>query len=364
MKNTQHLVFFIFLLFLLTGHAPFALSKESVLMDSDMEDSFDDGVAMVLLANAPGVDLVGVTTLSGNYWVAESVASAVRQLEIEGKSFIPVAAGLAYPLRPNRHELFALERNLLGAGHDSWLGSFGLPEPKSWQEVYTKRYGLAPTAKPIDKHAVDFIIDSVRANPGQITVAATGPCGNLALAVRKAPDIIPLIKRVVYMGGSFYKPGNITPAAEFNWFFDPEAAKMAVRTPFREQIIIGLDVCEKIIFRRAHYDRLLKTLGKSGQAQLLRNSFLGQSFEKNPDFTFFVWDVLVSAVIIDPSIIIREENVFIDVNDQYGLSYGQSLAYRETAPAGAQRARVVLDIDEKRFWDILNDKTYWASARQ
>jgi inosine-uridine nucleoside N-ribohydrolase len=340
------------------------LSKEKVLMDTDMEDSFDDGVAMVLLANARGVDLVGVTTLSGNYWVAESVASAIRQLEIESKSFIPVAAGLASPLHPNRRELFALERKLLGAGHDSWVGSFGLPEPKSWQEVYTKRYGIAPTTKPIDKHAVDFIIDSVRANPGQITIAATGPCGNLALAIRKAPDIIPLIKRVVYMGGSFYKPGNITPAAEFNWFFDPEAAKMAVHAPFKEQIIVGLDVCEKIVFRRAHYDRLLQTLGKSGQAQLLRTSFVGQSFEKNPDFTFFVWDVLVSAIIIDPSIIIREENVFIDVNDQYGLSYGQSLAYREVAPAGAQRARIILDIDEQRFWDMLNDKTYWASARQ
>jgi inosine-uridine nucleoside N-ribohydrolase len=363
MKNIQQVVFFIFLFFLLTGNVSSALSKEKVLMDTDMEDSFDDGVAMVLLANAPGVDLVGVTTLSGNYWVAESVASAIRQLEIEGKSFIPVAAGLAYPLRPKRHELFALERNLLGAGHDSWVGSFGLPEPKSWQEVYTKRYGIAPTAKPIDKHAVDFIIDLVRANPGQITIAATGPCGNLALAIRKAPDIIPLIKRVVYMGGSFYKPGNITPAAEFNWFFDPEAAKIVVRAPFKEQIIVGLDVCEKIIFRRAHYDRLLRTLGKSGQAQLLRTSFVGQSFEKNPDFTFFVWDVLVSAIIIDPSIIIREENVFIDVNDQYGLSYGQSLAYREAAPAGAQRARVILDIDEKRFWDMLNDKTYWASTR-
>ncbi|MDR2160530.1 MAG: nucleoside hydrolase, partial [Desulfovibrio sp.] len=352
------------LFFLLTGHVPSALSKEKVLMDTDMEDSFDDGVAMVLLANARGVDLVGVTTLSGNYWVAESVASAIRQLEIESKSFIPVAAGLASPLHPNRRELFALERKLLGAGHDSWVGSFGLPEPKSWQEVYTKRYGIAPTTKPIDKHAVDFIIDSVRANPGQITIAATGPCGNLALAIRKAPDIIPLIKRVVYMGGSFYKPGNITPAAEFNWFFDPEAAKMAVHAPFKEQIIVGLDVCEKIVFRRAHYDRLLQTLGKSGQAQLLRTSFVGQSFEKNPDFTFFVWDVLVSAIIIDPSIIIREENVFIDVNDQYGLSYGQSLAYREVAPAGAQRARIILDIDEQRFWDMLNDKTYWASARQ
>ncbi|MDR3348903.1 MAG: nucleoside hydrolase [Acidaminococcales bacterium] len=336
-----------------------------VLLDSDMVDSFDDGVAMILLANAPRVELVGVTIVSGNSWVKAGVASALRQLEIEGKSSVPVAAGLAYPLRPNRHELFELERPLFGRGQDAWVGCFGLPEPKSWQEDYIKRYGIAPdpAVKPIKKHAVDFIIDSVRANPGQITIAAIGPCVNLALAIRKAPDIVPLIKRVVYMGGAFYRPGNITPAAEFNWYFDPEAAKISLRAPFKEQTIVGLDVCEKVVFRRAHYDRLLKTLGKSGQAQLLRASFVGQSFEKNEDFTFFDWDVIVAAIIIDPSLIVRKENVFVDVNDQYGLSYGQSLAYEEAPPVGAQRADVVLDIDTERFWNLLNDKTYWASAR-
>ncbi|MDR0826832.1 MAG: nucleoside hydrolase, partial [Desulfovibrio sp.] len=158
--------------------------------------------------------------------------------------------------------------------------------------------------------------------------------------------------------------GNVTPAAEFNWWFDPEAAQIAVRSPFKEQIMIGLDVCEKVVFRKEHYDRLVKTLGNSEQAKLLRSSFAGGMFEKDATFTFFVWDVLVSAVIIDPTLITKEVTNYIDVNTDFGISYGQSLAYPKLAPKGAQKARIVTEVDEKRFWDLLNDTTYWVSARQ
>ena len=80
---------------------------------------------------------------------------------------------------------------------------------------------------------MDFIIEEVRKHPGELTIVEIGPCSNLALAVLKAPDIVPLIKRVIFMGGSFFKPGNVTPTAEFNWWFDPEAARIVVRTPFQ-----------------------------------------------------------------------------------------------------------------------------------
>ena len=340
-----------------------AAVKEKVILDTDMVEAFDDGVAMVLLANAANIELLGVTTLSGNSWMEEGTAYTIRQLEIEGKTAIPVAMGLPYPFRPQRHQLFEQERKSIGKGHDSWVGSFGLPQPASWQEVYTKLYGKPPVAKPVAKHAVDFIIDAVQANPGEVTIAAIGPCGNLAMAIRKAPDIIPLIKRVVYMGGSFYKPGNVTPAAEFNWFFDPEAAKMTVRAPFKEQVVVGLDVCEKVLIRKNNYDALLAMLGKSPYADMLRGTFVGQNFAKNPEFSFFVWDVLVSAIIIDPSLVTDSKTVFIDVNDQPGLSYGQSLAYPELAPEGTQKAKIILEIDDARFWKMLTNKTYWTSAQ-
>ena len=349
-------------LFLLVAPA-FAAAKEKVLLDTDMVEAFDDGVAMIMLANAPGIDLVGVTTLTGNSWATGGTAYAIKQLEIEGKTSIPVAMGFEYPLRPGRHAGFATERRLYGMGHDDWLGSFGLERPESWQAEYKKLYGGTPTMTPDKRHAVDFIIDTVRANPGEITIAAIGPCTNLAVAVLKAPDIVPLIKRVVYMGGAFYQQGNVTPNAEFNWWFDPEATKIALRTPFKEQIIVGLEVSEKVIFRKQHYDRLVQTLAKSEQLKILRSTFPAQQFEKDPAFTFFIWDVIVSAILIDPSIITEEITAFVDINDQYGLSYGQSIAYPKQGPEGSRQARIILDVNQDKLWDMINDKTYWKSAR-
>jgi inosine-uridine nucleoside N-ribohydrolase len=347
----------------LSAPASVAGAKEKVLLDTDMVESFDDGVAMVLLANAPNIDLVGVTTLTGNSWAAGGVAYAIKQLEIEGRTDIPVVMGFEYPLRPGRHAGIATERKLFGMGHDNWLGSFGVEKPESWEAEYKKLYGGSPTMSPNKSHAADFIIDTVRANPGEITIAAIGPCTNLAVAVLKAPDIVPLIKKVIYMGGSFYRQGNVTPTAEFNWWFDPEAAKIALRTPFKEQTIVGLDVCEKVIFRRTHYDRLVETLGQSGQAKILRGSFVGQMFEKDPAFTFFIWDVIVSAILIDPSIVTGEVTAFVDINDEYGLSYGQSIAYPIQGPEGSLQARIIMDVDQNKLWNIINDKTYWKSVQ-
>lgn len=111
-----------------------AAEREKVLLDTDMVDAFDDGVAMALLANAANVELVGVTTLFGNSWVQAGTASALRQLEFEGAAKrVPVAMGLEYPLRADRHQLFRQERALIGRGHDRWVGSFGLEKPESRQ---------------------------------------------------------------------------------------------------------------------------------------------------------------------------------------------------------------------------------------
>ena len=352
--QTAFALFFLCLAQLPVFAAP-SPAREKVLLDSDMVECFDDGIAMLLLAKAPNVELVGVTTLTGNSWVEDGTAYALRQLEDAGIRDVPVVPGLSMPLRPDRHALFTLERQLIGRGHDYWTGSFGLPRPASWQAAYEKAYGEKPKLRPVDKHAVNFIIDTVRANPGQITIAAIGPCGNLALAVRMAPDIVPLIKRVIYMGGAFFQPGNTTPAAEFNWYFDPEAARIVVRSPFKEQIVFGLDVCERVLFSRQHYDKLLTTLGDRPLGAMLRKTFVGQTFEKNPDFIHYVWDVLVAAYIIDPTLVTDVVEQWIDVNDQPGPSYGQSLAYPVQAPMGAQKAKIVRALDADRFWNILNE---------
>ena len=330
-------------------------AKEKVILDTDMVEIFDDGIAMMMLQLAPHVDLLGVTVVIGNTWLPEGTAYALRQLEAIKATHVPVAMGLKYPLRPNRHDNMEYERKLFGIGHDIWAGSFGYPEPESWQAVYKNKYEKDPTTQPIEQHAVDFIIEQVKKHPGEVTIAAIGTCGNLAMAVRKAPEIIPLIKRVIYMGGSFFRQGNSTPTAEFNWWADPEAAKIAVRSPFKEQIVVGLDVCEKVTFKKGQYEKVRQIVKNPIVTDMLNKNVLVTLYGENSDYTHYIWDVIVAAIVMDPTLITGEKTYPIDVCSDYGPGYGQAMAYIRQAPVGCQNVRIVTDVDVDRLWALIYD---------
>jgi len=330
-------------------------AQEKVILDTDMVEIFDDGIAMMMLQLAPNIDLLGVTTVVGNSWVADGTAWALRQLEAIKATHIPVAMGVTRPLRPDRHVTMALERPLFGIGHDSWAGSYTYPEPESWYSYYKQLYGLEPTVKPIEQHAVDFLIEQIKKYPGEITIAAIGTCTNLALAIRKAPEIVPLVKKIIYMGGSFFQQGNSTPAAEFNWWADPEAAKIAVRSPFKEQMVVGLDVCEKITFMKPEYEKIRGIVKNPVITDMLNRNVLVTLYGENEAYTHYIWDIIVAAIIMDPTLITEEVTMPIDVCTDYGYAYGQSLAYERQAPVGAQNARIVKTVDKERLWKLIYD---------
>jgi len=327
--------------------------KQKVILDTDMVEIFDDGVAMMMLQLDQKVELLGVTTVVGNSWVADGTAWGLRQLEAIKATHIPFAMGVTRPLRPGRHETMSLERPLFGIGHDAWAGSYTYPEPASWYSYYKEHYGAEPTAKPIDQHAVDFIIEQVKKFPGEITIAAIGPCTNLALAVRKAPEIVPLVKRIIYMGGSFFRQGNTTPAAEFNWWADPEAVKIVVRSSFKEQIVVGLDVCEKITFMKPEYEKVRSIVKNPMITDMLNKNVLVRLYGENEDYTHYIWDVIVAAIIMDETLITEEVILPIDICTDYGLAYGQSLAYERQAPVGAQNVRIIKNVDKERLWKLI-----------
>ena len=331
--------------------ASIAGAKEKVILDTDMVMLYDDGVALMMLANSPNVDLLGVTIVPGNTWLSEGTAYAIRQLEVLNRQDIPVVMGTQYPLRAGRYETIETERKMFGFS-SPYVGCFSRPEPESYLDVYRKQFGTNPKIKPVDKHAVQFLIDTIKANPGQVTVMPIGPCTNLAIAIRLAPEIIPMIKSVVYMGGAFDVPGNTTPAAEFNWWFDPEAAKMTVRAPFADQLIVGLDVCEKYHFDRKIFSRI--TAADNEIAKMFKRKY-GPAFEKNPRFRRLVWDTIAAAVVIDPTLITEQQTRWVDVNSEYGLDYGRSLGYKLKGPAGTRRVRILITIDEPRFWNLMVD---------
>lgn len=331
-----------------------AQKKEKVILDTDMVEVFDDGIAMMMLANAPGIDLLGVTVVVGNTWVNEGVAYGIRQLEIIGKEHIPVISGVREPIFPSRFETIKNERILFGIG-DAYVGAAGYPEPITWESVYYEKYGTEPTAKPLDMNAVNYIIEQVKNNPGEISIIAIGTCVNLAMAVRIAPEIVPLVKRVIYMGGSFFKPGNTTPAAEFNWWLDPEAAKMCLRTPFKEQIIVGLDVCETMPLKKDRYDEIINLTKNAEIKSMLKRNFLYSLYYKDPTYVHYIWDVIAAAIMIDPTLITEGVTRYVDVNSQFGFSYGQSIAYENNQPAGTQQARIILKVDNNRLWKMVDD---------
>ena len=152
------------------------------------------------------------------------------------------------------------------------------------------------------------------------------------------------------MGGALDVPGNTTPAAEFNWWFDPEAAKMSVRAPFADQLIVGLDVCEKYPFNREIFNRI--TAVDNPVAAFFKDKY-GRAFEKRQNRTRLVWDTIAAAVVIDPTLITEEETRWIDVNAEYTVDYGRSLSYKSQGPAGTRKARILFSINEERFWDLM-----------
>ncbi len=189
---------------------------KKILLDCD--PGLDDALALLLAHGDPNLELVGVTTVGGNVGLARTTRNALALREYLHFEKVPVAAGAGKPLSGETRE----------ASHvhgESGLGSAVLPEP----------------ALAVDeRHAVDFIIETLRATPGAIHLVATGPLTNIALALQKEPAIARWVASFTIMGGSFTR-GNATPAAEFNIYADPEAARIVFDTDWRV-VMIGLDL--------------------------------------------------------------------------------------------------------------------------
>lgn len=229
-----------------------------------------------------------------------------------------------------------------------------------------RRVQLPPDGPPENaqiqpEHAVDFIIETIRNDPGDITIAALGPLTNLALALRKAPDVVTRIGKIVYMGGTFFVWGNVTTAAEFNWWFDAEAVSIVLSEPIRH-IIIPLDATDRILFDKSLYDRFV--LGQH------RNHFMvtdfsapkfSQKIKENPDYKLPVWDALAAAFIAQPKLVLEIENYRVGVDTNDGPDYGRSLAtpvvsdfsfMKSFRPFSSQQAEVILKLDSEKFWQV------------
>ena len=271
--------------------APVAQAPEKipVILDADMVDLFDDGVALLILAKSPKVDLKGVTVVIGNSWVEDGVASTIRHLEGIGRTDIPVFAGNNTPTRPGRIENIKAEKKLWGRGHDSHLGAAGYPRPASWQETYRERYNSEPTVEPKAEDPSDFIIRTIKENPHKVTIVGIGTGGNIAKALEKDPSIAPLAKEIVYMAGAFLHAGNVMPTAEFNVWLDPESAKKEYRGAWPKQTFFPLDVCENERINYKNFLDLEKRVKNPVFKHMWENHYQTPLFRNNQKFEARRW---------------------------------------------------------------------------
>jgi len=331
--------------------------KQKVIIDTDMGQMNDDALSMFMLLNAENIDVLGITLVAGNTWVEEGTAFTLRQLEMIGKQDIPVFQGANEPLMGNRQNALKFEEGLYG--NAEYIGAFARVKPSSYLTLEERvPYWGYPTTVPENKHAVNFIVESIKKYPNEISLFVLGPCTNVALAVKTHPEIIPLVKQVFFMGGAIDIRGNTTPAAEFNFWFDPESAKIALRCGFKEQYLVPNDIAEKVYFTKEIYQRV--TENESPLSKMFKDIH-GARFEVD-GYKSFVWDVITIAVFLDPSMIAKEEIAYIDIDAMYGPNYGRSIAYGESRrrsfeqpanfPAGSETIKIIMDIDREKFWNI------------
>ena len=200
------------------------MDRKKIILDCD--PGMDDSMAIVMAAKSDKINLLAVTAVNGNYPAEVTASNARKILELIGRTDIPVAKGMSEPM------VRSVAKDPFTHGTDG-LANANLPEPK-----------MALS----DKHAVNLIIDTVKANPGEVTLVCTAPLSNVGMAFKMAPEIKPLIKEIIAISGafglndaSFLNATGDTPQSEWNVYVDPEASKIVYESgvPFKA---IGLDI--------------------------------------------------------------------------------------------------------------------------
>lgn len=323
-----------------------------VIVDQDSRGpATSDLQAIALLVQARDVDLLGITVVSGDVWRDEGVAHALRMLEIMGRTDIPVIPGAVNPLVHTRAESLLADKMY---GTQVFLGAWmDKPPVFVYHEpgVVPPMPEGAPKTKPADEIAANFMVRKAREFPGEVSIVALGPLTDVALAIRLDPEFPRLIKEIVFMGGSFSPPPDNyfsaefqnNPRHEFNVWFDAEAASIVLRAPWKKITCTPVDISLKTKYTREIADRMAAV--KTPFTEYLR---------KYAELDFPMWDELAAAAWIDPSIITKQREVYMDADFDHGVAYGSTLSWTPGSQPdlGEQRVKINEDLDLKRFTDL------------
>lgn len=317
-----------------------------VIFDTDFNTIGDDGQAFAMASQLHAVgeiDLLGITVVTGNQYVEQEVSDALKAVERMGISReVGVYPGAPAPFL-HTYQAYQLERATFGNA-TKYVGAY-LSPPGS-QPLKAPPDGFAASTVPKSQHAVDFIIDSVRSHPHEVSLLALGPLTNIALAITQDPGIVPLVKEIVIMGGQSYVPGNAyRGAGETNWWFDAESARVVLRAGFAERKIVGLDVTDTVAISNETYERV------AGHEPATAVTALFADVERWP----YVYDTVALASLYDGSLDLDVRPLYVDVNCDFSAEYGKGLVWEEDPYPGlgvVGVSSVLFGIDNSRFFEL------------
>jgi inosine-uridine nucleoside N-ribohydrolase len=278
--------------------SPTAASPRRVILDVD--PGIDDAIAILLALRSPELTVEAVTTVAGNVTVDLGSENALRVLSLARRTDIPVAKGSARPLR----------KALVTATY--WHGSNGLGEVE-----------LPRSVASLDRrHAVDLMIEMAHEHPRDLTVVATGPLTNVALALRKAPSIRHELSEIIVMGGSTVG-GNETAAAEFNFYVDPDAAHVVFASGV-PVTMVGLNATRQTLLTRQHVDTLASSTSCLGRfVAKLGNFYLKAGYDMTVGTPLH--DPLALALAVDKTLAKTTVPMRIEIDTRNGLTNGASI---------------------------------------
>ena len=309
------------------------MGAQKIIIDTDPGQ--DDAVAILLaLASPDEIEVLGITAVAGNVPLSLTEKNARIVCELAGRPDIPVYAGCDRPLK----------RKLVTAEHvhgKTGLDGPELPEPK---------------IKLQEKHGVDFIIDTILQEPeNSISLCPLGPLTNIASAILKQPKIVSRIKTIVLMGGAYFEVGNITPAAEFNIFVDPDAAKIVFEAGI-EMVVMPLDVTHKALVTEKRNEAFRQLKSPVGIAVAEMTDFFERfDKEKYGSSGAPLHDPCVTAYLIDPTIF-SGKNINVEIETKSELTLGMTVADWWGVTDRKANTFFVGDLDSDKFFSLLTER--------
>ena len=303
------------------------MEQRKIILDCD--PGHDDAIAIMLAAKSPALDLLGITVVAGNQILDKTLVNALNVCQFLGLD-VPVYKGCGQPMIRDK-QVIAPDIH----------GESGLDGPQ---------FG-ALTKRAESQHAVNYIVDTLLASEGDVTVVTTGPMTNLAMAMRLCPDILPKLREIVVMGGS-YQLGNMTPAAEFNVLADGDAAHV-VFTSGRKITMVGLDVTRKVLCVPAIVERMGRVGNNAARLFVDLMTFFNKTQKE-----VFGWeggplhDPVTIAYLLDPAVLTTKE-CFTQIDIRSEQSYGRTNCDIFNMLKRPPNSFVAVDIDVAKFWNII-----------